>query len=222
MNEKFNFTALVKSSAKEAWEDRPTNWSNNCTVENKINDDGHEYVEIESRSAGSFGGSSTDHESFDEFINEIFRFCREHNLDNQGNQNYLVYDDGEYEVICHTNYDFWVPKFYSMKMVKKDKGDYIFQQSTSIIESVKNESERLSKSLSDCLTNSVDKIKKLQDVATTNIEKRHLCEMIEYLQDFAESLDIFVGSFTELTELQKKSIRDDINEASIDSVVNKS
>lgn len=222
MREEFNFTALVKASAKEAWEDRPTDWSSNCTVENKTNDNGQEYVEIENRSAGSFGGSYTDHESFDDFINEIFRLCREHNLDNQGNQNYLVYDDGEYEVICHTNYDFWVPKFYSMKMVKKDKGNYIFQQSTSIIESIKNESERLSKSLSDCLTNSTGKIEKLKNMATTNIENRHLAEMVEYLQDFTEVLDIFVGSVSELTELQQKSIKDDINEASIDSVVNKS
>ena len=222
MRKEFNFTALIKASAKKAWEDRPTDWSNNCVIENKKDDDGREYVEIENRSAGSFGGSSTYHESFDEFINEIFRLCREHNLDNQGNQNYLVYDDGEYEVICHTNYDFWVPKFYSMKMVKKDKGDYIFQQSISIIESVKNESERLSKSLSDCLTNSTNKIEKLKDVATTNIEKRHICEMIEYLQDATKSLNVFAEAFSELTESQSKTIKEDIDEAVIDTVANQS
>lgn len=211
MREEFNFTALVKSSAKEAWENRPKDWSNSCTVENKINDDGREYVEIQSRSVGSFGGSSTGHESFDAFINEIFGLCRSHNLNNQGNQNYLVYDDGEYAVICHTNYEFWVPRFYSMKMVKKNKNSkYIFQQTASIVESVKIESERLTKSLSDWLTNSVNRIEKLYDIATTNVEKQHICEIIEHLQDTTKSLNVFAEAFSELTESQSKIIKEDI------------
>ena len=225
MREEFNFTASVKSSAKEAWNDRPRDWSNSCTVENKTNDDGREYVEIQSRSVGSFGGSSTGHESFDTFINEIFGLCRSHNLNNQGNQNYLVYDDGEYEVICHTNYEFWVPRFGSMTMVKKNKdkdSNYIFQQSTSIIDSIKIESDRLSKSLSDCLTNSLSKIEKLRDVATTDLEKRHICEMIEYLQDATESLNVFAEAFSELTESQSKTIKEDVDEASIDTAANQS
>lgn len=146
MNNEFNFTALVKASAKEAWEDRPTDWSYGCIVENDTID-GREYVEIEDRSAGSFKGSSTDHEIFDTFMNEIFKLCRENNLDDRGNETYCVYDDGEYEVLMHTNYNFWVPKFYSMKMVKKERDStYIYQQVASIIESING----LIKSLSDC------------------------------------------------------------------------
>ena len=90
MDKKFNFTAQVKTSAKEAWEDRPKEWSYNCVVENEIDDDGKEYVEIENRSAGSFGGSSTGHEVFDTFMNEVFKLCRENNLDDRGNQTYCV------------------------------------------------------------------------------------------------------------------------------------
>ena len=38
MDKKFNFTAQVKTSAKEAWEDRPKEWSYNCVVENEIDE----------------------------------------------------------------------------------------------------------------------------------------------------------------------------------------
>lgn len=222
MREEFNFTALVKSSAKEAWENRPKAWSNNCAVEIYNDEHGCEKVSVRSRS-GSFDSSSTDHQVFDTFMNEILKMCRENRLDSQGNQTYRVYDDGEYEVICHTNYEFWVPRFGSMTMVKKNKdSNYIFQQSTSIIDSIKIEFDRLSKTLSDCLTNSVDKIEKLRDIATTDLEKRHICEMIEYLQDATESLNVFSEAFSELTESQSETIKEDVDESSVDAAANQS
>lgn len=222
MNE-FNFTALVKTSAKEAWEDRPRDWSNNCVVENKINDDGREYVEIENRSAGSFEGSSTYHETFDAFMNEIFKLCRENRLDSQGNQTYCVYDDGEYEVLIHTNYNFWVPRFYSMTMKEKEKYCcYIFQKTTSILSSIVGETVKSSKALNDCFLNTIEKLDKLHDdVATTNLEKRHICEMIEYLQEATELLNAFVKSFANLTNDQNESIEDDIHEAIAEKIIEK-
>lgn len=217
----FNFTSLIKASAKEAWEDRPTDWSNNCVVENDTIG-GKEFVKIESRSAGSFEESSTKHETFDEFMNEIFKYCRENKLDNRGNQTYCVYDDGEFEVLVHTNYSFWVPKFYSMEMIKKEKSCcYIFQKTTSILSSVVDTTVKSAKALSDCFFNSIDKIDKLHDVATTNLEKRHVCELIEYLQDATEMLNIFVESFSNLTNDQNESIEGDIYEAIAEKIIEK-
>lgn len=204
MDKKFNFTAQVKTSAKEAWEDRPKEWSYNCVVENEIDDDGKEYVEIENRSAGSFGGSSTGHEVFDTFMNEVFKLCRENNLDDRGNQTYCVYDDGEFEVLVHTNYDFWVPRFYSMKMVKKDKAPtYIYQQVASIIESINGSI----KALSDCFMNSAAKIEKLQDIATTDLEKESNHKTIEMFKNSANTLNGFVESLSEITDgIHKASV----------------
>ena len=222
MREEFNFTALVKASAKEAWENRPKNWSNNCVVDCEIDEHGCECVKIRSRSSDSFTSSYTGHETFDDFMNEIFKMCKEKNLDSRGDQTYLVYDDGEYEVLVHTNYSFWVPRFYSMIRKEKEKNCcYIFQQTTSILSSVVDTTVKSTKALSDCFFNSIDKIDKLHDVATTNLEKRHICELIEYLQDAAEMLDVFVKSFSDLTNDQNKSVEDDIHEAIIDNVVEK-
>lgn len=221
MRKEFNFTALVKSSAKEAWENRPRDWSSNCVVEIDNDEHGCERVSVRSRS-GSFDSSSTDHRVFDAFMNEIFKICIENKLDSQGNQTYCVYDDGEYEVLVHTNYDFWVPRFHSMIMKEKEKNCcYIFQQTTSILSSIVGETVKSTKALTDCFFNSIDKFDKLHDIATKDIEKRHICEMIEYLQDATEMLNIFVKSFSNLTNDQNKSIEDDIHEAVAEKIIEK-
>lgn len=218
--EKFDFTGLVKLSAKEAWEDRPTDWSSNCTIENKINNDGREYVEIENRSAGSFRGSSTDHEIFDAFMNEIFGLCKEHHLDNQGNQNYLVYDDGEYEVICHTNYDFWVPRFYSMKMVKKCDPKYIFEEDCRIIASIASEAAKEFKKISSIYMNGLDRLEKLHDKAKTPKEEEMICNSYQCLMDVQTALLEFVKTFTKIHSDSNERAEKIIYEGVVDHAIN--
>ena len=218
--EKFDFTGLVKLSAKEAWEDRPTDWSSSCIVENDTMG-GKEFVELENRSAGSFEGSSTGHEVFDTFMNEIFKLCQENKLDSQGNQTYCVYDDGEYEVLVHTNYNFWVPKFYSMKMVKKSDPKYIFEEDCRIVASIASEAAKELKKISNIYMNGLDRLEKLYDkVVKTPKEEEMICNSYQCLMDVQTSLLEFVKTFTKLHADSNERAEKIIYEGVVDHAIN--
>ena len=216
--EKFDFTGLVKFSAKEAWEDRPTDWSSSCIVENDTMG-GKEFVKIEKRSAGSFDGSSTGHEVFDAFMNEIFKLCRENKLDSQGNQTYCVYDDGEYEVLVHTNYNFWVPYFYSMEMVKKCDLKYIFEENCRIVASIASEAAKEFKKISSIYMNGLDRLEKLHDKVKTPKEEEMICNSYECLMDVQTALLEFVKAFTKIHSDSNERAEKIIYESVVDHTI---